>query len=1244
MLRRFALVVFAAALWACGPATAPPDGGATDGGASCLPGRACNAPCRSTAQCGLDEACVDGLCGHVAPTSSAYAACALDADCPRGDFCRLGACSHDCLADRDCSGGTVCSDRGRCVAESAVSQPPPTPAPSKGVPAVTPTALDFPLGAATQSLVLGNAGGEPFDFRVLSSHPAFSVSPFDGRVSGQSVTLTVTVDRTALGETDAAFLAINTTAGFVRVPIGVASNLTAAWTGAFEVAAPVALGEHTAVFNLSEDGSGNVTGFVHGDLSALWPINAGITGSTSVDGGVQRVAFGFRLPAPQGSAANPSVPLTLERLVAVDAIRTASGRMEGTFVETIKGLGSADVQVTGQVVLSRTGGLRDGSAVADTPVTVGPVSNPFIDGTGATRADYQACLTCPGAACGSSAVDNGDRFLTYRVSASTPVLAMKFYDEFWQLAQSPATGTPFTAVDACAWGGCGTARTLFDPFYLRCAQYWYAAAARAGDSSGATRLLDTLQLPADAAMYAGNASVAAAFDAWFRPTSTLYQQEQMLATAVSAQTSGLFSNAATPIAMADPAIASLVAGFSVSQVAGPQPTVLPIAIDRGPGEAVRRALLTVNGLMFASFQRASVLRRQGADDQARLRLRESFVTAYLAEASLGQIVSKSPTTWTPTLAEAKTRWQDLGRSLTELVEGRNLLGYSPGYVPFFWNKDSPGTNYQQIKATADMNLSVWATLYQDSNNAARSYEASASALQSELNQQGTTIDSQVREICGAAVTTVEQCGADFGAANASLVAQQLLEVQASALRVQQVVTQMRSLYDEIRIEESRAAQVAGVHQNNAQLIRQTGQRVNAADRAIRQINAAQQVANDIFGGVTGAFAGGNPLQIVGALLGGIMHAVVDGSTAVARERYENDKAEALVDQQSQLEFSVAKVELINSAAAIKVRLLQINSLKLELDLAMLNVAQTKGRLRALYERAEGLLADKARATALTGDSARRAIHYRVYANYTARQAIEAQRTALQWGFLAARALEYQLNAPIDLAGLWSARSPNDLTVFLQQLQNLAASTGSAQSRTEVISLRDKVLGLNTPIAAVDGTGALVAPRERFRQFVMSPANRDAQGNFHIRFTTADDANPIFSSLLASDRIRSVKVNLVGDSLGAGVTTAYVQLVHGGTSYLRSRMKGTGGVAPLIAYDVSGKSNQPRLAIVQAGVNAPNSNPQVPDNIELQERAVLAGPWELVIDQTASTPANANLDLSGLDDIEVIVTHDAYTIQ
>jgi hypothetical protein len=73
------------------------------------------------------------------------------------------------------------------------------------------------------------------------------------------------------------------------------------------------------------------------------------------------------------------------------------------------------------------------------------------------------------------------------------------------------------------------------------------------------------------------------------------------------------------------------------------------------------------------------------------------------------------------------------------------------------------------------------------------------------------------------------------------------------------------------------------------------------------------------------------------------------------------------------------------------------------------------------------------------------------------------------------------------------------------------------------------------------------------------------------------------------------------------------------------------------------ANQPSLAIVQAGINAPSFATLV-ENIELQERAVLASPWQLIIDQTAATPANANLNLAGLDDIEIQLTHDAYTIQ
>jgi hypothetical protein len=375
---------------------------------------------------------------------------------------------------------------------------------------------------------------------------------------------------------------------------------------------------------------------------------------------------------------------------------------------------------------------------------------------------------------------------------------------------------------------------------------------------------------------------------------------------------------------------------------------------------------------------------------------------------------------------------------------------------------------------------------------------------------------------------------------------------------------------------------------------------------------------------------------------GVAHAAVDLLIDEAKIKLEEQKSEILTEQSAQIEYSTQKMELINSAAVVKTKYLQFEGLELEISYAKNNLAQSFARLGALYSRAEQLFATKARGQALARNQGNLAIAYRLYANHQAQIATRDQRAAIQWAYLATRALEYQLNMSIDQGPLWAARSPSELGSYLLTLTNTAASAGTAQGRVDVISLREKILGLNSPIKDV-ASGAIISAKERFRQFVLSPKNRDEKGNLRIQFSTSDETNPIFSSILGSDRIRGLKVNLVGDNLGAGVTQAEVQLIHGGTSYLRARMK-TNGVAALTAFDMTGKDNQPTLALVQASINAPNSMGQTVENTELQERATLAGPWQLIIDQSAGTPANANLNLAGIDDIELIVRHDAYTIQ
>jgi hypothetical protein len=110
-----------------------------------------------------------------------------------------------------------------------------------------------------------------------------------------------------------------------------------------------------------------------------------------------------------------------------------------------------------------------------------------------------------------------------------------------------------------------------------------------------------------------------------------------------------------------------------------------------------------------------------------------------------------------------------------------------------------------------------------------------------------------------------------------------------------------------------------------------------------------------------------------------------------------------------------------------------------------------------------------------------------------------------------------------------------------------------------------------------------------------------------------------------------------------VTSVYLKLVQGGTTFLRPCASGSAGTGPLIEYDMTANGNGPATARVHSAINAPiDSTTAFVPNVELQERAVLASSWELVID--ASDQKNSALNLLGLDDIELIFVHESYTIQ
>jgi hypothetical protein len=254
--------------------------GCSGDSSSCPPGHACPAACSTDSDCGADQLCTERLCSRRQPTSTDYDACALDADCAGGEYCSLGACKHDCLTDRDCADGAVCSSHGLCVQPWAAGKTREPSAPSKGKPGLDPALLDFGTSEQQLTFMLWNDGGEPFDFRILSSQPWLSAEPFEGRVSGQPVTIAVALDRAGAGSAESAYIAVNTSAGYLKVYASLVSGLTGTWAGSLKTTAPVALGQQGLAVNLTE-ADGVLSGWVDGERSFLYPFRAAISGSVT---------------------------------------------------------------------------------------------------------------------------------------------------------------------------------------------------------------------------------------------------------------------------------------------------------------------------------------------------------------------------------------------------------------------------------------------------------------------------------------------------------------------------------------------------------------------------------------------------------------------------------------------------------------------------------------------------------------------------------------------------------------------------------------------------------------------------------------------------------------------------------------------------------------------------------------------------------------------------------------------------
>lgn len=1205
--------------------------GCRDGSPASRPTAApAKASCHDDAGCGTGLVCAKGLCAPPVPTASQYRACSLDVDCPAGDHCDLGACAHDCVADRDCATGLTCDARGRCAMAAAVNQPPvpAPPTPKAPVLQIVEPQLDFAAFTETKTITVENTGDASLAFRVLADKSWLSASPVTGTVDpGASANVTISVQKSGVGTRGT--ISVVSTGGSGTVRVSVPEALAGLYQGEVHITSPSDLGTRDLAFRLAQQPSGTLAGVLDDARSPAFGFRAALDGSSSVTG--QNVTLKFVIPARKGSGANPSYPANLLRTVTVSGSITPGGTIAGNYTETFEGATTSAMTISGTIVLTP----------ADRSAPLLPMQSDTLDLQPVAEPSFLACDICPSGTCPADHVKAGRQFLG---------AAFKFYGS----PLADGTGDAYAPIRACVsqTGNC------YDPIALHCAQAHFYKAIQAGDSqtcgdtgSGdcAVRgLLDTFKgLLVWNSLY-GNERLVNAYELGLSPE----MQGSELDAARVAFSSGLVgasTGGARVWGMLDPFFLNWITSLPTATWSTPQLSMLQEQLQIGAADQTSRTVAPFGDFarlssdldlwMQALKNELTVQHRLNSSDPQDLVLQagRDAADAHIALALAAGLEAHIGTQGH--LVSAVNHAGELATKVHQIASGLNPAGYTDEYIAYTYNPALKDTSNNYLELMRDFTANWLANAdhaNQTAQNTNRDFESSMQMLTQQLVQVNADNGKKIADLCGGSAShpTIVNCGASGGQ-----VFDTVQQIKSAYLRMQNASSAVSDQYEQIQIEQNRAAQQVELHQVEAVEITADGQKLQVLQDRETAIDALQQAAHGFFSALGSL---DDPAALVGNLADGVTGAIA----SYAKGEIEKERINIDTIAKARIEYDQAQSQLIDSAARVKTLLLEIPTLRINALLAEQDIARLMGQLRSQMQDAQDAAASLSIQQQLSSADPRRDPAFRQYRNEATLLATKAFDDAQGQLFLVTRAFEYEVGMSFFRRGeLFTLVTPAELAAYAADLQTayqkFIATIGSSQERGLTLSLRDQIFGFSKPLSD-NATGGTYSPAETFRQFLADPRNRDADGNVRLTFSLpiTPDA-PIFNHSFCTDKITGIRISLVGSSLGA--TQPELGLQQRGSAYLRSCTDtDAGGDYVVTDYNLENTIGV-RRAIVQAGLNLSGPNDTSgggPEDIELYGRPV-AAPYELIIDRNA--PANTNLDLTKLDDIVLFINHETRTV-
>jgi predicted outer membrane repeat protein len=623
--------------------------------------------------------------------------------------------------------------------------------------------------------------------------------------------------------------------------------------------------------------------------------------------------------------------------------------------------------------------------------------------------------------------------------------------------------------------------------------------------------------------------------------------------------------------------------------------------------------------------------------------------------------------------------QNLGgmdRLYSYLQSGKNPFGYGPEFVPFHYRPDKDpergSNNFEHTHWLAE-NLYL-APAIADATQAEaskRMFDDDYTTYQAKLNDVESTYNSELEILCG----TTGGGAPDLDVCDGGTIQEQYQKVLGAKLRVEQVLVQMEMNNERIRIEQQRAADLCEIEEALAEVMLENGEELavlGEQEARLRFAKSESQGILGIFNGIlTGAFGGAAAVGEMSAapklsFASAGVGAVWGGFNAYLDWKYQKEVAEQIGDVWAQKEriyaLEKAQVQYANcdkvqaeSLAHLKTIVLEFANLEMEHAIAMNELLQALSRLNGLTSRAEYLLAEKARARAFTQllyqDPAGRVLR-----NHLMEQAYFSFEQALQYGFRAGRALDYEINNDVPYSGypayplrtlddLYAINSTDELSDgLLQMVQAWEDWTAGRfpESRTAIVYLSRALFeSYEDPT-----TGETVTAREQLNALIRGRPDPDA---LTLQFETSIlQGNKFLPTWYYNDRIDSIKMRVRGTDLSLCPQPPQyvdVNLLQAGTSFIRTEDATLKRVESRIEIDVEDIGEydlEPKSVSVQAALND-DPFPDPGGTIRgLKSRSVAFADWKLTIDTTQGAE-NPCLNLDHIDEIELHIVRQAYDL-